>query len=260
MLGDGATAAVSARFHRAGALIEVHQLAKRFGDVAALTDVSFRATDGRVTGLLGPNGAGKSTALRILYTAISPDHGTARIDGHDCVREPLAVRRTLGVLPHAAGLYPNLTVRENIRYYGQLQGLEAQHLKRSVDALLEQLDLQEIAGRRAKGLSQGQRIKVALARALVHEPRNVVLDEPTNGLDVMATRQLRDLIRRLRDAGCCVLLSSHVMQEIAAVCDDLVILAKGRVLLQGTPSDLLAATGKTDLEDAFVHLTHTEPA
>ena len=239
-------------------MIEVRQLAKRFGRVAALRDITFAARDGRVTGLLGPNGAGKSTTLRILYTVIQADSGSATIDGHDCTREPLAVRRSLGVLPHSTGLYPNLTARENVRYYGELHGLSGAPLERSIDELLARLDLGEIADRRAHGLSQGQRIKVALARALVHSPRNVILDEPTNGLDVMAIRTLRDLIRGLRDEGRCVLLSSHVMQEIGALCDDLVIIGKGRVVLQGSPDDVRAATGCDNLEEAFVQLSHAE--
>lgn len=239
-------------------MIEVRQLAKRFGRVAALRDITFSARDGRVTGLLGPNGAGKSTTLRILYTAIQADSGSATIDGHDCTREPLAVRRSLGVLPHSTGLYPNLSARENVRYYGELHGLSGAPLERSIDELLARLDLGEIADRRAHGLSQGQRIKVALARALVHGPRNVILDEPTNGLDVMAIRTLRDLIRGLRDEGRCVLLSSHVMQEIGALCDDLVIIGKGRVVLQGSPDEVRAATGCDNLEEAFVQLSHAE--
>lgn len=239
-------------------MIEVRQLAKRFGTVDALRDVTFRAGDGRVTGLLGPNGAGKSTTLRILYTAIRADSGAATVDGHDCTREPLAVRRSLGVLPHATGLYPNLTARENVRYYGELHGMSGAALERSIDTLVVRLDLADIADRRAQGLSQGQRIKVALARALVHGPRNVILDEPTNGLDVMAIRTLRELIRGLRDEGCCVLLSSHVMQEIGALCDDLVIIGRGRVVLQGSPDEVRAATGCENLEEAFVQLSHAE--
>ena len=239
-------------------MIEVAHLAKRFGTVQALHDLSFRARDGRVTGLLGPNGAGKSTCLRILYTAIRPDSGEAFVNGHDCIHETLAVRRSLGVLPHSTGLYPNLTARENIRYYGELHGLSGAALERSIDALLARLDLIDIAERRAKGLSQGQRIKVALARALVHGPRNIILDEPTNGLDVMAIRALRDLIRGLREDGCCVLLSSHVMQEVGALCDDLVIIGKGRVLLEGSPADLMAATSAPNLEEAFVQLSQRE--
>jgi sodium transport system ATP-binding protein len=240
-------------------VIEVRHLAKRFGNVAALRDISFAARDGRVTGLLGPNGAGKSTTLRILYTAIQAEGGSATIDGHDCAREPLAARRCLGVLPHATGLYPNLTARENVRYYGELHGLSGDTLESSIESLVMRLDLGDIADRRAHGLSQGQRIKVALARALVHGPRNVILDEPTNGLDVMAIRTLRDLVRGLRDEGRCVLLSSHVMQEIGALCDDLVIIGKGRVVLQGSPDEVRAATGCDNLEEAFVQLSHPEP-
>lgn len=235
-------------------MIEASHLAKRFGAIEAVRDVTFTARDGRVTGLLGPNGAGKSTTLRILYGAIRADKGRARIDGHDCSSNPLAVRRRLGVLPHSTGLYPHLTARENIRYYGELHGLAGDALNRRLDDLLELLDLKSVAHRQARGFSQGQRIKVALARALVHEPRNVILDEPTNGLDVMAIRSLREVIRQLRDRGCCVLLSSHVMQEVASVCDDLVVIARGRVAHTGTPDELLATTGATNLEEAFVRL------
>lgn len=239
-------------------MIEAHHLGKRFGAIEAVHDVSFTARDGRVTGLLGPNGAGKSTTLRILYTAIRADSGHARIDGHDCAGSSLAVRRCLGVLPHSTGLYPHLTALENIRYYGELHGLSGTSLVHRLEALVELLDLGAIAHRQARGFSQGQRIKVALARALVHEPRNVILDEPTNGLDVMAIRSLREAIRRLRDRGCCVLLSSHVMQEVTAVCDDLVVIAHGRVVHAGTPEGLLAATGAANLEEAFVQLAGAE--
>ena len=201
-------------------MIEVESLAKRFGSVAAVRDVSFKAADGRITGLLGPNGAGKSTTLRMLYTVLRPDAGRARIDGMDVLAEPLAARRAIGVLPHAAGIYRHLTARENIRFYGELHGLSRATLARRVDELVERLGMGDFADRRADGFSQGQRIKVALARALVHSPRNVLLDEPTNGLDVMATRALRDLIRGLKAEGHCVLFSSHVMQEVAALCDE----------------------------------------
>jgi len=241
-------------------MIEARQLGKRFGAIEAVRDVTFTARDGRVTGLLGPNGAGKSTTLRILYTALRADTGFARIDGHDCASEALGVRQRLGVLPHATGLYPHLTARENIRYFGALHGLGRDLLESRIETLIGQLDIGGFADRQARGFSQGQRIKVALARALVHEPRNVILDEPTNGLDVMAIRGLRELIRHLRDRGCCVLLSSHVMQEVAAVCDDLVIIAGGRVLMSGTPEELLAATGAPTLEDALVQLTGRDDA
>jgi sodium transport system ATP-binding protein len=216
--------------------------------------VSFVAPDGRITGLLGPNGAGKSTSLRMLCTVIRPDGGEARIDGIDVAADPLAARRRIGVLSHAAGLYPHLTGRENILYFGELYGLSRADRERRADTLIEMLDMGDCAARRAKGFSQGQRLKTALARALVHSPRNVVLDEPTNGLDVMAVRSLRRLLARLRDEGHCVLFSSHVMQEVAALCDEVVVIAHGAVVAAGTPASLLERSGQAGLEDAFVAL------
>jgi sodium transport system ATP-binding protein len=233
-------------------MIRVEHLSKKFGAVQALSDVSFEAHDGRITGLLGHNGAGKSTTLRILSTVLRPDAGHANVDGHDCVAAPLRVRGSLGVLPHASGLYAHLTGRENIRYYGKLHGLQGGELDRMTDELIERLALGAVANRRAKGYSQGERLKVALARALVHQPRTIILDEPTNGLDVNAVRMLRELIRQLRASGRCVLFSSHVMQEVAALCDDIVIISHGRVAVRGTPAEILAATGAADLEEAFV--------
>ncbi|MBT8143838.1 MAG: ATP-binding cassette domain-containing protein [Gammaproteobacteria bacterium] len=235
-------------------MIEVRQLHKRFGKVEAVSDVSFTAPDGSITGLLGPNGAGKSTTLRMLYTVLRPDAGTARIDGLDVVDNALAVRRRIGVLPHATGLYPNLSGRANIRYYGKLHGLRGTELERRVDELIAELGIGDYAGRRAKGYSQGQRTRIALARALVHTPANVILDEPSSGLDVMATRALRDQVRGLRDGGCCVLFSSHVMQEVAALCDNIIIIGNGRVVASGTPDALREESGRDDLEDAFVSL------
>ena len=233
-------------------MIVVENLQKRFGKVQALRDVSFTAADGRITGLLGHNGAGKSTTLRILSTVMRADAGHAMVDGHDCASESLQVRRSLGVLPHASGLYVHLTGRENILYYGRLHGLSGAPLTAACDALIERLGLGEVANRRAKGYSQGERLKVALARALIHRPRTVILDEPTNGLDVSAVRMLRELIRELRASGCCVLFSSHVMQEVAALCDDIVIVSHGRVVVRGTPDEILSALGTDDLEEAFV--------
>jgi sodium transport system ATP-binding protein len=235
-------------------MIAVAGLAKRFGRVEAVRDVSFSAADGRITGLLGPNGAGKSTTLRILYTALRPDAGQAHIDGIDVAVDPLAARRRLGVLPHGSGIYPQLSARENVRFYGELHGLRGRALDQRVAQLIEQLGMGTFADRRAKGFSQGQRTKVALARALVHAPANVILDEPTNGLDVMATRALRELIRGLRDAGHCVLFSSHVMQEVAALCDEIVIIDHGRVAGSGTPTELQARFGGSTLEEAFVNV------
>jgi sodium transport system ATP-binding protein len=233
-------------------VIEVERLGKSFGAVRALDCVSFKAADGRITGLLGPNGAGKSTCLRILSTVLEADTGTARIGGIDIRSQPLAARRVLGVLPHNSGLYQQLTGRENIEYYGRLHGLDEETLARRVDALIERLELGAIANRKAKGFSQGERTKVALARALVHDPQHLLLDEPTNGLDVIATRHLREWLRELRAQGRCVLLSSHVMQEVEALVDELVIIAAGRVTLTGSPRSLAERFPGSSLEEIFV--------
>lgn len=233
-------------------MIEVSALTKCFGEVRALDGVSFSAERGRITGLLGPNGAGKSTCLRILSTVMSADSGRATIDGIDVAADPLAVRRRFGVLPHGAGLYPQLTAIENIRYYGDLHGIERGTLDERIAVLVARLDLESIANRRAKGFSQGERTKVALARALVNEPDYLLLDEPTSGLDVMATRDLRLWLSELRGLGCCVLLSSHVMQEIAALTDEIVIIAHGRLAARGTPAALKAEYDCDDLEQIFV--------
>jgi len=238
-------------------VIEASRLSKSFGAVKAVRDVSLRAPDGRITGLLGPNGAGKSTTLRILYTVLRPDSGDALIDGTSVVQEPLEARRRMGVLPHAAGIYQHLTARENIQYFGALHGLPRSESKQRADELITLLDMRDFADRPAKKLSQGQRMKTALGRALVHRPRNVLLDEPTNGLDVMAVRNLRALLVRLRDEGHCVLLSSHVMQEVAALCDDVVVIAHGNVVAAGTPDQIRERTGQTNLEEAFVQLIGT---
>jgi sodium transport system ATP-binding protein len=233
-------------------VIEVKNLHKRFGAVTAVDDVSFAAADGVVTGLLGPNGAGKTTTLRMLTTLIEPDRGAALIDGQDVARDPIEARRRIGVLPDTRGLYPRLTAREHIQYAGELHGLRPEGLRQRIEELIELLDMRAIADRRAEGFSNGERVKVALARALVHGPRNVMLDEPTNGLDVMSTRAVRALIRRLRDQGKCVLFSSHVMQEVSAVCDRIVVVARGRVVAEGTPEEIRRRAGKENLEEAFV--------
>ncbi len=237
-------------------MLVVENLHKAFrtktGTVRAVDGVSFRAADGEITGLLGPNGAGKTTALRMLYTLMAPDQGSIRVDGIDVAKDPTAARRRLGVLPDARGIYKRLTCRENIAYFGRLHGMAETEIARRTDALVAALDMGEIADRRTEGFSQGQRTKTAIARALVHDPKNVILDEPTNGLDVMTTRALREFLKRLRAEGRCVLFSSHVMQEVAALCDRIVIIAHGRVVANGSAEELRAATGEANLEDAFV--------
>jgi sodium transport system ATP-binding protein len=238
-------------------VIAADGLAKSFGKrgaVQAVAGVSFTAADGAITGLLGPNGAGKTTLLRMLGTLIAPDAGSARVDGLDIVRDRYAVRRRIGVLSDARGLYPRLTARENIRYYGALHGLGGAALDQRVDMLIDVLGLRVLADRRAQGFSQGERMKTAIARALVHDPHTILLDEPTYGLDIMSVRALREQLRSLRALGKCLLFSSHVMQEVAALCDTIVILGKGRVIAQGTAAELVEASRAVSLEDAFVAL------
>ena len=233
-------------------MIRVDRLHKSFGAVRALRGVSFDAPDGRITGLLGPNGAGKSTTLRILYTVFKPDEGSASIDGADVVTDSLVARQRLGALPHGSGLYPHLSARENVAYYARLCGLDSGVVDDHVDSIIKLLEIEDFADRRTKGFSQGQRTKVSLARALVHDPQNIILDEPSNGLDVMATRSLRELILKLKDAGRCVLFSSHVMQEVAALCDDICIIVDGQVAINDSVDGIRGRTGCDDLEDAFV--------
>lgn len=238
-------------------MIEVRDLARRFGDVVAVDGVSFTAGDGRITGLLGPNGAGKTTTLRALYGLLRPDAGTAMVDEVDAVADPRAVQRLIGVLPDARGLYARLTAREHLRYAGELHALDAATIAASIERLAELLDMGGIIDRRVEGFSTGERMKVALGRALVHDPPNLLLDEPTSGLDVMSTRAMRSLIRQLRAGGKCVLFSSHVMQEVSALCDEIVIVARGRVVACGTPEELCRRAGENDLEEAFVRIIGT---
>ena len=237
-------------------MIEVDGIHKSFGRIRAVRDVGFDAPDGKITGLLGPNGAGKSTTLRILYTVLRPDAGTATIDGIDVVEDGLAARRRIGALPHSAGLYPHLTARENVEYFAKLCGVDGAEIGDRVDAIVRRLEIGDFSDRKTKGFSHGQRTKVALARALVHDPQNVILDEPTSGLDVMATRSLRDLILKLKDDGRCVLFSSHIMQEVAALCDDICIIAHGQVAIDDSIDGIRERTGCDDIEDAFVKAIH----
>ncbi len=239
-------------------MIEVRNLHKAFGAVKAVDGVGFSARDGEITGLLGPNGAGKTTTLRMLYTLMKPDCGQVLVDGVDAATDPLSVRRALGVLPDARGLYKRLTARENIEYFARLHGLDEAMLWARHDALVDALEMRDILDRRTEGFSQGQRVKTAIARALIHDPRNVILDEPTNGLDVMATRGLRRFMQQLKAEGRCVLFSSHIMQEVAALCDRIVVIAHGRVVADATPDALRVQTGEANLEEAFVKVIGTD--
>ena len=228
------------------------------GLIKAVENVGFQAEDGQITGLLGPNGAGKTTTMRMLYTLMTPDQGRVLVDGIDAASDAVAVRRRLGVLPDARGVYKRLTARENIAYFGQLHGMSAAQIRARTQVLSQALDMEDILDRQTDGFSQGQRTKTAIARALVHDPRNVILDEPTNGLDVMTTRALRSFLRGLRDEGRCVIFSSHIMQEVAALCDRIVIIAHGTVMAAGSADELRAQTGEDNLEDAFVKVIGSE--
>ena len=235
-------------------MIQVENLHKSFGAVRAVAGVSFTARDGEITGLLGPNGAGKTTTLRMLYTLMRPDAGRVLVDDIDAGVDPLAVRKRLGVLPDARGLYKHLTARENIDYFARLQGVQVDEGARRRETLVRVLEMGDFADRRAEGFSQGQRVKTAIARALIHDPKNVLLDEPTNGLDVMATRRMRQFMRDLRAEGRCVVFSSHIMQEVAQLCDRIVVIAKGRVVADESPEALRHQTGESNLEEAFVKI------
>jgi len=235
-------------------MIEVNELRKSFGDVEAVKHVSFTAKSGSVTGLLGPNGAGKSTTLRMLYGLLRQDHGYATIDGIDIHQDPMEAQRRMAVLPDTLGLYARLTAREHIRYFGRLHGMTEDKLERRADELIELLDMADSADRRTEGFSHGQKMKVCLARSLVHDPNNIMLDEPTNGLDVMTTRTVRELILTLKAEGKTVLFSSHLMHEVARLCDHIVIISNGLVVASGTTDEIRRAAGEDNLEDAFVTL------
>ena len=244
-------------------MIKVEILRKQFGAVKAVDGVTFTANSGAITGLLGPNGAGKTTTIRMIGTLIDIDSGSAMIDSVNVAIDPDGARRACGLLTDSRGVYTRMTARENIRYYAELRGVEIARSEKTLERFVEWLDMKDILNRRTEGFSQGERMKVAIVRALIHEPTNVILDEPTNGLDVMSTRALRELIKRLKSEGQTVMFSSHVMQEVAALCDEIIIISHGRVTAQGTASQLIELSGKQNLEDAFIALSDvpnaTEP-
>jgi len=239
-------------------MIEVTGVHKRFGAVVVVDDISFVAEDGAITALLGANGAGKTTTLRMITAVFAPDRGTVTVDGRDTVKDATNARSRIGLLSDHRGLYVRLTSRENVRYFGELHGLAGPALEARVEKLMKLLDMSDIADRRVEGFSLGQKLKVAIARAIVHDPPNVLLDEPTAGLDVMTTRAMRDVILRLREEGKCVVLSTHVMQEVARLADRVVVVARGRVRTVATPAELLRQTGAENLEDAFVSALGTD--
>lgn len=239
-------------------MIEVKQLQKAFGNVTALNGLTFSAPEGEITGLLGPNGAGKTTCLRTIYGLLQADSGEALIDGIDAKVNPLEARKRIGIFPDKFGLYERLTAREQIAYFAALHGMKGSAQAAAVTQVIDRLEMTAIADRRATGFSQGQRMKVALAQAIVHQPKHLILDEPSRGLDVMSTRILRDLLRELRQQGTSILFSSHVMQEVAALCDKVVVIAAGKVAAQGTTQELCELTGETALEEAFVKIIGTD--
>ncbi|MBT4890429.1 MAG: ATP-binding cassette domain-containing protein [Rhodospirillales bacterium] len=236
-------------------MIEVEALRKSFQSVIALDGIDFVARDGEVTGLIGPNGAGKTTALRIIYTVMQANSGSVRVDGFDTVQDRLNVQQRIGVLPDGRGLYPRLTAREHIRYYGRLHGMVGKALEDRINHLCQVLGMDDFIDRRAKGFSKGQTRKVTLARALVHEPHNLLLDEPTNGLDIASSRAVHTLVRDIREQGRCVLFCSHIMSEVASICDRIIIISNGAIAANGTVQDLMRMSGQDNLEDVFLSLT-----
>ncbi|MEZ5471387.1 MAG: ATP-binding cassette domain-containing protein [Marinicella sp.] len=235
-------------------MITVDKISKSFGEVKAVKEVSLTAEDGKITALLGANGAGKTTSMRMIYALIKPETGVVTVDGINSSDDPVAARARMGVLPDARGLYLRLTARENMEYFGRLQGMSEVDIKNRSDELIERLGMEKFADRPTDGFSQGQRVKVAIARAIIHDPQNILLDEPTNGLDVMSTRAIRAFLREEKARGKCVLFSSHVMQEVSAVCDEITVIDAGRVRAKGTEQELIAMTSENNLEDAFVNL------
>lgn len=242
-------------------MIEIKNLTKYYGDkdaIKAVDDVSFTCRDGQITGLLGPNGAGKTTTLRMIAGLIKPRTGTVIVDGHDVSRDPKAVRRALGVQSDMNGVYPRLTPREQFRYYAGFYGLKGKNLETRIQTLIDELKMGEIADRRAEGFSRGQRQKIVIGRALVHDPLNILMDEPTNGLDVIAVRDTRQTIRDMKAQGRCVLFSTHYMDEAERLCDQIAIIVQGKIAAFGTPADLIQQTGKETLEEAFVTIAGHE--
>ena len=234
-------------------MIKVQELGKSFDNRFVVRDLSFQAPDFAVTGLVGSNGAGKTTTLRMICGVLQPDSGSILVDG--VARDPIARQRRLGALLDHMGVYSRLTVRENLLYFGELRRMPPESLKERVDQVLSVLELESMADRRTSGFSQGERMNTALGRAILHSPQNLLLEEPTNGLDIPTVRSLRNLLRRLRDAGTCIVFSSHVLDEVRALCDSVVIISRGSLIAQGSPSEVCRQTNTASLEEAFVKLT-----
>jgi sodium transport system ATP-binding protein len=239
-------------------MIQVQAVTKRFDGYAAVRGLSFDAADREITGLLGANGAGKTTTLRMVAGVLRPDEGSIQVGDANPQVDAVAAQKHLGALLDHTGLYPRLTARENIEYFAQLRGLPPDVRAERVQATLADLGLTAVADRAVTGFSQGERMKVALGRALVHRPAHLLLDEPTNGLDVPTQRTLCGLLEALRDAGTCIVFSSHVLADVENLCDRVVVIAKGSVVGQGTIEEVCRATATETLEAAFLKLS--EPA
>jgi sodium transport system ATP-binding protein len=237
-------------------MIEVQELEKSFDSRLVVKKLSFQAPDGAITGLLGSNGAGKTTTLRMICGVLKPDSGTLLID--NLAHNSLSRQRRVGVLLDHIGVYARLTVRENLIYFGRLQGMLPTVLNERVNEVISILGLQSIADRRTLGFSQGERMKTALGRAILHSPQNLLLDEPTNGLDIPTVRSLRELLRRLRHAGTCIVFSSHVLDEVRALCDSVVIISNGSLIAQGSQTEICSETNTDSMEEAFVKLTSSQ--
>jgi len=239
-------------------MIKISNLHKQFGSLCAVNKINLNINDGQITGLLGPNGAGKTSTLRMLYGLMKPTGGEILVNGVSAVSDPQLVQKLMGVLPDDGGIYERLTARENIEYFGRLHGLSEECLKTNTDELIDLLDMHSIEHRRSAGFSLGERTKVALARAIVHQPKHILLDEPTNGLDVMTTRAVRQLLHRLRAQGRCILFTSHLMHEVENLCDRVVIIGRGSIIADGRVSDVVAEAGVSTMEEAFVKLAYGE--
>ena len=234
-------------------MITLNKLGKSFNGRQVINDLSFEARDGAITGLLGANGAGKTTTLRMICGVLKPESGSISID--DAKGPPATAQRGVGALLDHIGLYSRLTVRENLEYFGRLRGMDDREIRKRTQQVISILGLETIADRPTAGFSQGERMKTALGRAILHSPKNLLLDEPTNGLDIPTVRSLREMLKRLRDEGTCVIFSSHVLEEVLALCDRIVVIAQGKIASEGSAAELCAKAGVTTLEDAFVKLT-----
>jgi sodium transport system ATP-binding protein len=240
-------------------MVEVTDLHMHFGALRALTGVSFVAPDGAITGLLGENGAGKTTTMNIVSGLHQPARGAIVIDGADA-SVPADRRQHVGALLDQKGLYTRLTARENVAYFGALRGFSGSELSTRVQRALTVVGLEREAERRTEGFSQGERMKVALARAIVHTPKHLLLDEPTNGLDIPSARGFKAALKRMRDEGICIVLSSHIIQDVMALCDRVVVISKGRTVAQGDPVSVCNTARCSTLEDAFMVLTGRQEA